>query len=178
MIELDDPIWSDLQHSYGVATDVPSMIRMAESNDNLDFWHELSNRLVHQCCVSDAAIAAFPHFVLIASKNLERNKGVLAINLAGWILVLALQKNKWFRDLPSSITSPFREHVRTGRAVAAEIYKNRPAVELSEEFDFLATLAAFDENVEAYGLLATWHSGELGCPHCDQPITLEDISPY
>jgi hypothetical protein len=109
---------------------------------------------------------------------LATNKGVHAINLAGWILVLAIRKKKWFRQLPSSITSPFRDHVPIGRTVAAEIYKNRSSVKLSEELDFLATLAAFDENDEAYGLLASWYPGEIYCPHCEHSITLDDISPY
>ena len=80
--------------------------------------------------------------------------------------------------LPPEITSPFQEFVPIGRTVAAEIYKKRTPANLSGELDFLATLAAFDGNVEAYGILAAWYSGEISCPHCDDPISLDDISPY
>lgn len=77
MLSLDDPCWSDLQHAYGSAVDVPKLLRALGSSTGPktsyqdEPWFSLWSSLCHQGDVYTASYVAVPHIVEIASQVRE-----------------------------------------------------------------------------------------------------------
>jgi hypothetical protein len=75
MLPLDDPLWKDLQHAYGAATDIPDILRtLALSTGPKEGygdepWFSLWSSLCHQGDVYTASYVAVPHIVQIASET-------------------------------------------------------------------------------------------------------------
>ena len=67
MLSLDSPRWSELQHAYGQADDVPGWLSqlgvLPESNDNAEPWASIWSALAHQGDVYSASFAAVPHII-------------------------------------------------------------------------------------------------------------------
>ena len=77
MIPLDSPRWSKLQHAYGSAGDVPSLLRQLESfpshnNYKDEPWFTLWSSLCHQGDIYSASFAAVPHILRIAASSPDR----------------------------------------------------------------------------------------------------------
>jgi len=72
MLALDDPFWSQLNHAYGPASDIPNLLRnlalapRMRSDDEAEPWHTLWSSLCHQGDVYTASYAAVPHLLQIA----------------------------------------------------------------------------------------------------------------
>ena len=77
MLDLDSPDWSELQHAYGTAEDIPSLLRDLErfppdvAHDN-GTWHTLWSSLCHQSDIYSASFAAVPHIVRLAVASPDR----------------------------------------------------------------------------------------------------------
>jgi hypothetical protein len=74
MLALESPRWSDLEHAYGSAVDVPELIRAIASEPrprcaNPSPWETVYTALVHQYTTYSATYAAFPHIVEIAEND-------------------------------------------------------------------------------------------------------------
>jgi hypothetical protein len=71
---LDSPVWSQLQHAYGSAEDIPPLLRQLSSDPRpqSDYqeepWFSLWSALCHQGDVYTASYAAVPHVVEIGIK--------------------------------------------------------------------------------------------------------------
>jgi len=69
MIPLDSPQWNELKHAYGVASDIPLLLKQLEaapsSNGTGKLWQSLWGSLCHQGDVYPASYAAVPHLVRI-----------------------------------------------------------------------------------------------------------------
>ena len=69
MLPLNSPEWSALKHAYGLASDIPPLLRAVAadvtSSDAADGtpWFELWSALCHQGDVYPASFAAIPHVV-------------------------------------------------------------------------------------------------------------------
>jgi hypothetical protein len=67
MLDLDSPRWSQLQHAYGPASDIPDLLRQLETlpaaEDESTPWSSLWSSLAHQGDVYPASFAAVPHVV-------------------------------------------------------------------------------------------------------------------
>ena len=69
MLPLDSPEWSALRHAYGLASDIPPLLRSVAadvaSSDAADGtpWFDLWSALCHQGDVYPASFAAIPHVV-------------------------------------------------------------------------------------------------------------------
>ena len=68
MVALDSPLWSELQHAYGPASDIPALLSQLadfpdESEHQADPWFGLWSALCHQGDVYPASFAAVPHIV-------------------------------------------------------------------------------------------------------------------
>jgi hypothetical protein len=67
LLSLENPRWSELQHAYGKASDIPTLLRqLAEvphSSDDREPWFSLWSSLAHQGDVYSASFAAVPHIV-------------------------------------------------------------------------------------------------------------------
>lgn len=74
MLSLDDPRWSEFQHAYGVAGDIPALLRTLASSTGPNSgyedgpWFSLWSSLCHQGDVYTASYVAVPHIVHIASE--------------------------------------------------------------------------------------------------------------
>ncbi len=67
MLELDNPRWSELQHAYGGAADIPALLEqlrtLPPSGNNEEPWHSIWSSLAHQGDVYSASFAAVPHVI-------------------------------------------------------------------------------------------------------------------
>lgn len=74
MISLDDSAWTELQHAYGSASDIPDLLREIQRRPgkqckyNEDPWGTLWSSLCHQGTIYSASIAAVPHIVSVGLK--------------------------------------------------------------------------------------------------------------
>ena len=76
MLALGDPFWSQLNHAYGPASDIPNLLRnlalfpLQRSYGQAEPWHSLGSSLCHQGNVYTASYAAVPHLLQIAVDTL------------------------------------------------------------------------------------------------------------
>jgi hypothetical protein len=67
LLSLDDSRWSELQHAYGAASDIPALLKqladLPSSEDDSEPWFTLWSALAHQGDVYSASFAAVPHVV-------------------------------------------------------------------------------------------------------------------
>ena len=67
MLSLDSPVWDELRHAYGVASDTPALLRqlqsLPDSSGESEPWFSLWSSLAHQGDVYSASFAAVPHVV-------------------------------------------------------------------------------------------------------------------
>jgi hypothetical protein len=71
MLPLDDPSWSNMEHAYGAASDIPGLLSQLaaspepQQNADAEPWFTLWSSLCHQGDVYTASYAALPHIVRI-----------------------------------------------------------------------------------------------------------------
>lgn len=67
MLSLDDPRWSELQHAYGAASDIPALLKqlsdLPSSEKDKEPWFSIWSALAHQGDVYSASFAAVPHVI-------------------------------------------------------------------------------------------------------------------
>jgi len=67
MLSLDSQKWSELKHAYGVASDIPTLLRQLDdlptSDNENEPWFSLWSSLAHQGDVYPASFAAVPYVV-------------------------------------------------------------------------------------------------------------------
>ena len=67
MLSLDDSRWSELRHAYGVASDVPALLKqladLPSSENDQEPLFSLWSALAHQGDVYSASFAAAPHVI-------------------------------------------------------------------------------------------------------------------
>lgn len=76
MLSLEDPRWSELQHAYGSAADVPALLKqlahLPSSENDKEPWFSIWSALAHQGDVYSASFAAVPHVIeVLASAPLR-----------------------------------------------------------------------------------------------------------
>ena len=73
MLRLESPRWSELQHAYGVTTDIPALllqlVSLPDSVGESQPWFGLWSALAHQGEVYPASFAAVPHVVGALAEN-------------------------------------------------------------------------------------------------------------
>lgn len=71
MLSLESSRWSELQHAYGNAADIPALLKqlvlVPNSSANNEPWFFLWSSLAHQGDVYSASFAAVPHVIQILS---------------------------------------------------------------------------------------------------------------
>jgi hypothetical protein len=76
MLSLESPVWAQLQHAYGSASDIPNLLRQLESfpasEGQQEPWFSIWSALAHQGDVYTASFAAVPHIVRVISIAPER----------------------------------------------------------------------------------------------------------
>jgi len=67
VLSLQSERWSELQHAYGSAADIPALLErlrdLPKSHDDAEPWFSLWSALAHQGNVYSASFAAVPHVV-------------------------------------------------------------------------------------------------------------------
>jgi len=76
LLSLEDSRWSELQHAYGAASDIPPLLAqladLPSAEGNREPWFSLWSALAHQGDVYSASFAAVPHVIeALASAPLE-----------------------------------------------------------------------------------------------------------
>ncbi|HSI87141.1 MAG: hypothetical protein ACAI35_20340 [Candidatus Methylacidiphilales bacterium] len=79
MISLDSPHWSDITHAYGMATDIPLLLKgiekdpspPADARRRSNTWFHLWSSLYHQGDIYPASLAAVPHLIQIGLRAVE-----------------------------------------------------------------------------------------------------------
>jgi len=74
MLDLSSSRWSELSHAYGMAADIPNLLRQLESappqeSYKSEPWYSIWSALCHQGDVYTAKYAAMPHIVALASRK-------------------------------------------------------------------------------------------------------------
>ncbi len=77
MIDLDSSEWSNLQHAYGSASDIPPMLKQLETypegkDSSEEPFFSLWSSLCHQGDTNNAAYASVPHILAIAKAEPKR----------------------------------------------------------------------------------------------------------
>ena len=95
MLSLDDPRWSELQHAYGEAGDIPALLRqlayIPSSQDNNEPWFSIWSALAHQGDVYSASFAAVPHVIeALASAPLRAD--FTYFQFPAWVEVCRVKK--------------------------------------------------------------------------------------
>ena len=80
MLSLTDPKWGELKSNYGDGARVVELLSLAKSDVPSHTWYdELFQELLHQYTVSEAAYAAVPHLVDIASEREDLREPLLVL---------------------------------------------------------------------------------------------------
>jgi len=95
MLDLDSNRWSELQHAYGGASDVPALLRQLESLPdsvgNKEPWFSLWSALAHQGDVYSASFAAVPHVVAAIERAPSKASGVY-FHFPAWVEICRRKK--------------------------------------------------------------------------------------
>jgi len=96
MLNLDSPRWSELRHAYGVASDIPALLRQldrlpaAKAED--EPWFSLWSALAHQGDVYSASFAAVPHVVKALSLS-PVSADAVYFQFPAWVEICRAKKN-------------------------------------------------------------------------------------
>lgn len=95
MLSLDDPLWSQLQHAYGEAGDIPELLsQLADtpsSKDSNEPWFSIWSTLAHQGDVYSASFAAVPH-VIEALTSAPLRADFTYFQFPAWVEVCRVKK--------------------------------------------------------------------------------------
>jgi len=194
MIELDDPIWSELRHPYGAGTEVPTQLKRIQDAKYLpeEFWDDFGNTLCHQWSIGSASVAALPHLVRIAADNPGAFKSYEALQLAAIILCsviaheneiptmksrLKTENPAFIAQMEETLSVGLKEAVHEGRKVlAAMIFQNRQSY--TQTMAFLSMVAAFDLRADAAAVLWAVRYEQFDCPHCEELVSVHRLYSY
>lgn len=107
MLSLDSPKWSELNHAYGAASDIPNLLRQLKTDPSSDRdkepWFSLWSALAHQGDVYSASFAAVPH-VVQALKQTPNEVDFTYFQFPAWVEVCR-QKNAV--EIPNELKEPY-----------------------------------------------------------------------
>ena len=156
MLELDDPDWSELDHAYGPAADIPDLLRRlrdfpAHADYTAEPYFSLWNSLCHQASIYTASFAAVPHIVEACRDEPE---------IAHWSaaqLVVCIEISRLRLIMPESFKrfeKAYRRAIVDLPEVVAEMQKQNPDPE-TELILRAAIAVASGDDEEAEKILDT-----------------------
>ena len=96
MLALDSDRWSELQHAYGVASDIPALLRQLDrlppAENRQEPWFSLWSSLAHQGDVYSASFAAVPHVVKALSSS-PASADSTYFQFPAWVEICRAKKN-------------------------------------------------------------------------------------
>ena len=109
MLSLESPRWSELEHAYGAAGDIPALLRqlsaVPSSSNDAEPWFSLWSALAHQGDVYSASFAAVPHVVnALASAPLQADHSYF--QFPAWVEICRARANV---QVPSDLHGAYAE---------------------------------------------------------------------
>ena len=119
-LALDSPRWSELEHAYGDAADIPGLLRQLDSapggSDDDEPWFTLWSSLAHQGDVYSASFAAVPHVVNAMVRNPDRATSSF-FQFPAWIEVCRIRNQT---PIPEDLARHYFDALHRLPQVAAE----------------------------------------------------------
>jgi hypothetical protein len=117
-LALDDPLWGELHHAYGLASDLPDLLRWAQDDsrpgyDDTSAWFRLWSALCHQDNIYTASYAAVPHLISISRDHKDWADPLL---LAACIEVVRLEGGG--PEMPASLSGAYEAAIIDARVLA------------------------------------------------------------
>jgi hypothetical protein len=171
MLSLDDPRWAQLHHAYGVATDVPDLLRaLARGEDRRqasrrgDVWDMIWSALCHQGDVDTASYAALPHIVAIGAKRPTAEQSMF------WSFAGAVALSDHRGLMPDDLRESYDEAVREADRLATACIAT--GVDESSARQLLWAMAALRGWRKAARGLEALGDDELApnCPACETQL--------
>lgn len=130
MLSLNSPRWSELEHAYGAAEDIPALLAqlagLPSSEGGSGPWFSLWSALAHQGDVYSASFAAVPHVVsALASAPLQAS--AVFLQFPAWVEIC--RKNRGV-NVPKDLAPAYFEALSRLPALVAAA----SAREWDEEF--------------------------------------------
>lgn len=106
-LPLDSPRWLELEHAYGQAEDIPSLLRQLDtlppSSGEDAPWFLLWSELAHQGDVYSASFAAVPHVVrVLARAPMQADAGYF--QFPAWVEICRQRRGI---ELPPDLQAPY-----------------------------------------------------------------------
>jgi hypothetical protein len=120
LLSLDDPRWSELQHAYGSASDIPALLKqladLPPSANDREPWFSLWSALAHQGDVYSASFAAVPYVIeALASAPLKADFSYF--QFPAWVEICRRKKSV---PLPEDIAPAYYQSLARLPALVAE----------------------------------------------------------
>lgn len=167
MLSLDSQQWSELDHAYGSAENVPKWLRGLESGNRKGALDEIWSALCHQYSVYSASVAAVPHIVRIAQKA----NGAFQIQLLGFVGTVAAWINPEEIEVDSTIQESYDAAVPTAGSLVFDcLTAGRHDFETTVYL--LESLAALKGCIGLGRILEGFVNKEFTpiCPSCDREL--------
>lgn len=107
MLSLESPRWSELEHAYGAASDIPLLLAqlasLPGSSGESEPWFSLWSALAHQGDVYSASFAAVPHVVNALASAPLRAEAVY-FQFPTWIEIC---RSKQEVEVPEDLAGPY-----------------------------------------------------------------------
>ncbi len=109
LLSLDSPAWSELEHAYGDAADIPALLRRLEEQPSCDAekepWFTIWSALAHQGDVYSASFAAVPHIIrMLKTAPLEADTSFF--QFPTWVEIC---RHKNGVKIPDTLEKPYSE---------------------------------------------------------------------
>ncbi|AEU35624.1 hypothetical protein [Granulicella mallensis] len=113
MLSLENQAWSNLDHAYGEASDIPDLLRQLEefppSGPKNEPWFSLWSALAHQGDVYSASFAAVPHITRVIATAPERTTYDFFL-LPTWIEICRYRKGI---TVPDTLSAAYTQAIET-----------------------------------------------------------------
>ena len=119
LLSLESTRWSELEHAYGSAHDIPELLQrlsgVPKSEDDGSPWFDLWSSLAHQGDVYSASFAAVPHVVQALASSPE-NADFNYFQFPAWVEICRQKKGM---TVPDDLTSSYFEALSRLPSLAA-----------------------------------------------------------
>ncbi len=123
MLDLNDPRWGELEHAYGNASDIPSLLEsiynIPSSENDQEPWFSIWSALAHQGDVYSASFAAVPH-VISALSSAPQKADFSYFQFPAWVEICRVKNTV---KIPSDLESAYFESLSLLPKLVAESAK-------------------------------------------------------
>ncbi len=177
MLELHDPLWSELDTAFGTAEEVPELLAALLNEYDEDIFQELTELLLHQYTVYTATVAAVPYLVQMAETLSLSVRTELYITCGMMVLGYAAQVTTIAKTVASEQWEPlqraYADALKRMNTLHDSVlqYARAQINDPSEQEYILAAWLAYGHH-DALAELLLHHTGEQEyegtCPACEQ----------